>query len=72
MTERCRGTCTECGRRRMVWLINEETKLCNECVDLLDYIKCDECGEFFPYDTVEFTDLPDGRTVCEYCLEGVQ
>ena len=69
MTERCKATCTECGKRRMVWLINDETRLCNSCIEDLGYLKCDYCGEFFPSDYVRFAISPDNRLVCEYCME---
>ena len=69
MAEKYRDVCTHCRKRTMVWLINDTTRLCDKCAEDLDYIQCDVCGEFFRADFVEFTELPDGRTVCEYCAE---
>ena len=69
MTQQDIDICTECGEKKMVWLIREDVKLCDECADFLDWIQCDVCGDFYPYDSVEFTELEDGREVCEYCME---
>lgn len=69
MTDRTHGICTECGKKTMVWLVNDEQRLCDECIDFLDFTQCAICGDFYPEDDVEFTELPDGREVCEYCME---
>ena len=68
MTEKKRGTCPECGKRRMLWLIRDDVKMCSECADFWDWIQCDLCGDFYPFGDVSFTELPDGRTACEYCM----
>ena len=69
VTEKIKGTCMECGKRGKVWQIREELVLCDDCADELDWIQCDICGDFYPWDDVEFTELEDGRKVCEYCME---
>ena len=66
------GTCQECGEEKMVYLIREDVILCEECADELDWIQCEICGDFYPYGDVEFTELDDGRTVCEYCMEDLE
>ena len=71
MTSREMGTCPECGQKKMLWLIREDVTLCDECADELDWIQRDACGDFYPYDDVEFTELPDGRNICEYCAESL-
>lgn len=64
------GTCTECGEEDVeVTLIDEDTSLCDDCLDALDYIECDECNEFWLWDAVKFYHLKDGRTLCEGCAE---
>lgn len=72
MTQQDMDICTECGEKKMVWLIREDVRLCDECADFLDWIRCDICGDFYPYDSVEFTELEDGREVCEYCMEDLE
>lgn len=67
--QKTRGNCTECGKKTTVWIVNDLQTLCEDCIDFLDYTQCDICGDFFPEDDVEFTELPDGRMVCEYCME---
>ena len=69
MTRQYKGTCTECGEVKMVWLIREDVVLCDKCADDLDWVQCDICGDFYPWGDVEFTRLPDDRQVCEYCME---
>lgn len=71
MAECYRGTCMDCGEEKMVWIINEVTTLCEDCAADRDLERCDICEEWYPYDQVEFTELPDGRNVCEYCMEDV-
>ena len=67
--KRTHGVCTECGNEADLWIVTDEDWLCEECLDFLDYTQCAICGEFYPEDQVEFTELPDGREVCEYCME---
>ena len=71
MTDRTFDTCTECGKECEVWMVRDEIWLCDECIDLYGWEQCDICEDFYVYDAVEFTDLPDGRHVCEYCMEDI-
>lgn len=71
MTDYYTDICTECGKRKKVWLIREDVRLCDDCVEESDWWKCDVCGDFYIWDAVEWTDLPDGRTACEYCMEDI-
>ena len=72
MTDRDIEVCTECGEEKMVWFINDETRLCEDCADDLGFVQCDVCGDFYPMDSVDFTELPDGREVCQYCMEDLE
>lgn len=69
MTDRTHDICTECGKETKVWMIRDEIWLCDDCVEEQGWVQCDICGDFYVDGEVEFTDLPDGRTVCEYCME---
>lgn len=72
MAESFTGKCSKCGRKKTVWQIREDLVLCERCADKLDWVQCDICKDFFPFGDVEFTELPDGRTVCEYCAEDLE
>lgn len=61
--------CTECGKKTEVTVVDEVTRLCDKCLDILDYVECDRCHEFWQYDAVEFFETEDGETICEYCHE---
>ena len=63
------GRCTCCGREAHVVGIDDVTALCGECLGNSDYIQCDECGEYWNAEYVEFVTTDDGRTICEYCTE---
>ena len=64
------GTCTECGAEDvLVTAVDEGTFLCEDCLDELDYVECDNCHEFWLWDAVKFYDLKDGRTLCENCAD---
>ena len=70
MAEKYTGKCSNCGKDNIVVsLIDEETSLCEKCIDELDYIECDECEELWLWDAVKFYNLKDGRTLCENCAE---
>lgn len=63
------GTCTLCGEKnRKLLIVDEENHVCKECLEE-EYFQCDECGEYWAYDYVEYFDLKDGRTICEHCRE---
>lgn len=63
------GTCTECGEEDVkVTIIDDVTTLCEDCIEDLDYIKCDNCEEYWLSDVIEFSSLKDGRIICEHCL----
>jgi hypothetical protein len=68
MTQQEEGICPECGEKKMLWLIREDVELCDECA-ANDWTQCAICGDFYPWDIIEFTELEDGREVCEYCME---
>ena len=64
------GTCSECGSENVeVTAVDEDTCLCEDCLDELDYIECHNCHEFWLWDAVKFYELKDGRTLCEDCAE---
>lgn len=72
MADRYVGTCTNCGEEDIeVTLIDEETSLCDDCIDELDYIECDECHELWLWDAVKFYHVNDGRTLCQHCAENL-
>ncbi len=59
--------CPECGKITDVLYISDDVRMCEECADLWGFEYCDICEEY--YAGIEFTDLPDGRHVCEWCME---
>ena len=61
--------CTECGKETEITVVDEVTRLCEKCLDVLDYMECDHCHEFWQYDAVEFFENEDGENICEYCYE---
>jgi len=64
------GTCTNCGKKKcLITAVDEETMLCEDCLEDLDYIHCDECDEYWLWDAVCFLHLTDGRCLCENCAE---
>lgn len=63
------GKCTLCGRTGCdLTAVDEATFVCDECLEQ-EYFRCDDCGEYWSYDDVEFYHLKDGSTVCENCRE---
>ena len=66
------GTCTMCGEEnRNLTIVDEVAHVCSECLDN-EYFYCDECHEYWLCDVVEYYELDDGRTVCEYCYEDIE
>lgn len=71
MAEKTFDICTECGEEAEVVIVDDETRLCEDCLDELDYIECDECHEFWLWDAIKFYNLKDERTLCEHCAEAM-
>lgn len=70
MAQRGMGTCTNCGEEDIeITVVDEETMLCEDCLEELDYIFCDECEEYWLWDAIKFYNLKDGRVLCENCAE---
>ena len=61
--------CTECGEETEVVIVDDVTRLCESCLNDLDYIECDHCHEYWQADVVEFYENEDGESICEYCYE---
>lgn len=67
-----KGTCTMCGKKDCnLTIVDEAAHVCEECLGN-EYIFCDECHEYWLCDAVEYSELEDGRTVCEYCAEDIE
>lgn len=62
------GTCTQCGKEAKLTIIDEETSVCDECLDAF-YFRCEVCGDYWDDSYVEQFWLKDGRTICEHCRE---
>lgn len=43
MAQKGERICTECGEHTEITLIDDVNILCDDCIDELDYIECDEC-----------------------------
>ena len=69
MAKKTLDICTECGEKTEVVIVDDETRLCETCLDDLDYIECDRCHEYWQADAVEFYETENGDTICEYCYE---
>lgn len=69
MAEKIFDICTECGEKTEVTVVDEETRLCDSCLDELDYFECDNCHEYWLADVVESYYLKNGKTLCEHCFE---
>lgn len=69
MAETTFDICTECGTETEVIIVDDETRLCESCLDELDYIECDNCHEYWQADAVEFFETEDGENICEHCQE---
>ena len=63
-SKRTHGTCTCCGESDVdLIILNDDDHICTECLES-DYQKCDECGEYWPIDMVDFI---GEKAVCSYC-----
>lgn len=71
MAQKGIGICTKCGEHTEITVIDDITMLCDDCIDELDYIECDECKEFWLWDAIKFYHLKDDRTLCEHCAESL-
>jgi formylmethanofuran dehydrogenase subunit E len=69
VAQRGEGVCTECGEHTEITVIDDVNMLCDDCIDELDYIECDECKELWLWDAIKFYNLSDGRVLCQYCAE---
>jgi predicted RNA-binding Zn-ribbon protein involved in translation (DUF1610 family) len=65
-----KGTCTMCGKKRELTVVDEVTEVCQDCLDN-EFIQCDECRQYWLYDAIKFYHLKDGRTLCEDCAEDI-
>ena len=61
--------CTNCGKETDIIIVDDVNWLCKDCLDELDYFKCDNCNEFWLADVVEYYDLKNGKTLCEHCYD---
>ena len=61
-------TCTHCGKEGRLTIIDEDTQVCDECLDAF-FTQCEVCGEYWDDSYVEFFTLKDGRLICEHCRE---
>ena len=71
MAQEYEGICDNCREETTVYLVDEGTSLCEDCLADLDYIECDCCHEFWAWDAVPFYNLKDGRTLCSNCYENL-
>lgn len=68
-SKRTHGTCTCCGESDVdLIILNDDDHICTECLES-DYQKCDECGEYWPIDMVDFI---GEKAVCSYCAEEME
>ena len=44
--------CTKCGKESPLTIVDEETRVCEECLDAF-FTQCDECGEYWDDSYVE-------------------
>ena len=68
MTYQTKGKCTCCEQEGTLNMISDDVWLCQECTDAM-CTRCDVCEEYWLSGGIEFTVLPDGRHVCQYCME---
>lgn len=70
MKQKYFGRCSECGTDGYeVTVIDDNTILCDVCLEAYDYIECDGCGEYKLCDRTRFYYLADGRILCGSCAE---
>lgn len=62
------GTCTRCGTEGLLNIIDDEDRICDECLDAF-FTQCADCGEYWEDGYVEFFLTKDDRLICEYCRE---
>lgn len=62
------GTCERCSESDTdLCMIPGFGGVCRDCLEEMEI--CDVCGEIYDSMSVEFTELDDGRYVCEWCME---
>ena len=72
MARQAMGTCTRCGNENCtVTAVDPDTRLCEACLDALDYIQCDHCHDFFIWDSIPFYNLKDRRVLCVHCAKAL-
>lgn len=71
MAEKVIDICTECGEEKDVIIVDEETRLCEDCLEELDYFECDHCHEYWLADVVESYYMKNGNTLCEHCYDSL-
>lgn len=65
------GDCIRCSEKDVdLFVIPDLGGVCKDCLEN-DMDVCDVCGIIYDCMETEFTELDDGRTVCEWCLEEV-
>jgi hypothetical protein len=62
------GNCTRCGTEGLLNIIDDEERVCDECLDAF-FTQCADCGEYWEDGYVEFFLTKDDRLICEYCRE---
>ena len=66
------GKCDLCGEENAdLYCIDGYMNLCRHCFENEVDI-CDECGQIWVSNEVEFTETDDGRMICEYCMEELE
>ena len=63
------GKCDLCGSEGNLTFVGEEGSVCESCLD--EYILCPECGEYYQVNSIQFYELKDGSTLCQWCGEEV-
>lgn len=65
------GECEYCGSKDVdLYCIQDYMWLCQDCLEN-EVTLCEECGELWISDAVEFYEAKDGRLVCEYCADNL-
>lgn len=63
------GTCTRCEAENcQLTIIDDMDRVCVECLDSF-FTLCDDCGEYWEDDAIEFFVTTDDRLICEHCRE---
>lgn len=71
MAEKTFDICTECGEEKDVIIVDEVTRLCEDCLNELDYFECDHCHEYCLAEVVDSYYLKNGNTLCEHCYDSL-